>query len=46
MEAVEAREEAEMLRLQLDCQKEERESALRAAAAAQARPPASGSVDT
>ena len=35
-EAVEAREEAEMLRLQLDCAREEREGALRAAAAAQA----------
>ncbi|KAK9835062.1 hypothetical protein WJX81_008045 [Elliptochloris bilobata] len=35
-EAVEAREEAEMLRLQLDCAREEREGALRATAAAQA----------
>jgi len=35
---VEAREEAEMLRLQLDGAKEERAGALHAAAAAQARP--------
>jgi len=35
---VEAREEAEMLRLQLDGAKEERAGALRPAAAAQARP--------